>query len=257
MDSAPVPRRAVLSLSGLLVLSACSGSSPPPAAQRTAGPDHAAPLDAEQHFEPLDPPVPYRSRRHRPEFYVDKGPRAIALTIDDGPDPEWTPQVLRLLRHYEVTATFCQVGSRIKAHRGLVRAVAEEGHLIANHTWTHANLAKAAPGVVRSQLERTSDAIEAVTRQRPSVFRAPYGSWSEATYQACKHLGMRPLQWSVDPQDWSRPGISHIVDTILLRTRPGSIILEHDGGGDRSQTLAALSIALPALLDDGFEFVTV
>ncbi|WP_245238066.1 polysaccharide deacetylase family protein [Streptomyces roseochromogenus] len=192
----------------------------------------------------------------RPEFYVHQGPRAIALTIDDGPNPEWTPQVLDILHRYAVTATFCQVGARVSAYPSLVRAVAAEGHLIANHTWTHADLAQASATTVRSQLERTSDTIEKVTGRRPTIFRAPYGAWSEPTLATCREMGMRLLDWSVDPHDWSRPGTSRIVERIMAHAHPGSIILEHDGGGDRSQTVAALRLVLPRLLDAGYQFVT-
>jgi peptidoglycan/xylan/chitin deacetylase (PgdA/CDA1 family) len=193
-----------------------------------------------------------------PEFYVyqSQRPQAIALTIDDGPHPEWTPQVLDLLSRYEITATFCQVGSQISMYPSLVQAVAAEGHLIANHTWTHADLAKASAATTRAELERTSDAIEKISGQRPALYRAPYGAWSDRVLTTCRTMGMRPLDWSVDPRDWARPGISNIVQNIMANTHPGSIILEHDGGGDRSQTVAALQIVLPRLLDAGYQFVT-
>lgn len=181
---------------------------------------------------------------------------AVALTIDDGPDPEWTPQILKLLARYQITATFCQVGNRASACPSMVRAVAESGHLIANHTWNHADLTNAPASTVRSQLEQTSDTIEAISGHRPTLYRAPYGAWSAQALASAKQLGMRPLDWSVDPRDWSRPGTSRIVQNILTNTRTGSIILEHDGGGDRSQTVAALSIVLPRLIDAGYNFVT-
>jgi peptidoglycan/xylan/chitin deacetylase (PgdA/CDA1 family) len=88
------------------------------------------------------------------------------------------------------------------------------------------------------------------------MFRAPYGAWSPTVIQRCEQLGMRPLDWSVDPRDWARPGVPAIIDNIMDNTRTGSIILEHDGGGDRSQTVAALTIVLPRLLEAGFRFRT-
>jgi peptidoglycan-N-acetylglucosamine deacetylase len=88
------------------------------------------------------------------------------------------------------------------------------------------------------------------------MFRAPYGAWSPAALQYCAIEGLTPLDWSVDPRDWSRPGVQKIVRTIMATTRTGSIILEHDGGGDRSQTVAALKIAIPRLLDQGYRFAT-
>ena len=103
-----------------------------------------------------------------------------------------------------------------------------------------------------------ADAVDAQSHgaagRRPTLFRSPGGHWSPAVLAACAKAGLRPLDWSVDPRDWSRPGVPHIVDVLLTHTRPGSIILDHDGGGDRQQTLDALTIALPRLLDAGYRF---
>ena len=191
-----------------------------------------------------------------PEYYVHAGPKVIALTLDDGPHPVYTPQVLALLQHYAITATFCMIGQQIGANRSLVSEVVAAGHTIVNHTWNHADQSKLTLSQIRSQISRTSDALSAVGAH-PSVFRAPYGAWSHTVYEACADASLRPLDWSVDPRDWSRPGTSTIVSRILANTRTGSIILEHDGGGDRSQTVAALKIVLPKLLDEGYRFTTV
>jgi peptidoglycan/xylan/chitin deacetylase (PgdA/CDA1 family) len=96
--------------------------------------------------------------------------------------------------------------------------------------------------------------VAATGGTRPVLFRSPGGHWSPAVLSACAAAGMRPLDWSVDPRDWSIPGVPHIVDTILTHTRPGAIILDHDGGGNRQQTLDALTIALPRLLTAGYKF---
>ena len=94
------------------------------------------------------------------------------------------------------------------------------------------------------------------TGQRPGMFRAPYGVWPPAVFSCCARAGLTPLAWSVDPRDWSRPGVRAIVRDIESDTRTGSIILEHDGGGDRSQTLAALTYVIPRLLASGYRFRT-
>jgi peptidoglycan-N-acetylglucosamine deacetylase len=192
----------------------------------------------------------------RPLYYIRDADRAIALTIDDGPDPEYTPQVLRLLKRYQVTATFSVIGLHVAAYPKLARSVAEAGHQIANHTWTHADLVGMRDHRVRDELARASDAIHAATGVRAGLFRAPYGAWSAAVITQCERMRMVPLDWSVDPRDWARPGVPSIVRTIMRNTRPGSIILEHDGGGNRSQTVAALRIVLPRLLDEGYHFRT-
>jgi peptidoglycan/xylan/chitin deacetylase (PgdA/CDA1 family) len=189
-------------------------------------------------------------------YYIDDGRKEIALTIDDGPSPIYTPQILRLLAEHHVTATFSMIGISVLAYPHLAREVADAGHVIVNHTWTHADLAWLAPVAVQEQMLRTTEEIHRVTGQQPGMFRAPYGAWSRTVFQRCSQLGMTPLDWSVDPRDWARPGVSFIVQNILRNTRTGSIILEHDGGGDRSQTVAALKIVLPRLLDEGYRFRT-
>jgi peptidoglycan-N-acetylglucosamine deacetylase len=195
----------------------------------------------------------------RPQQYVAcTASRAgdIALTIDDGPDPTWTPPVLALLSRLDIRATFCVVGMRVAAHPRLVAAAADAGHVIANHTQTHAFLQQASPARVREEIGRATDAIVTATGgRRPALFRAPGGLWSSAVLAECRREHLRPLGWSVDPRDWSRPGTASIVRTLLTQTAPGSIILDHDGGGDRSETVQALGVALPRLLDAGYRFV--
>jgi peptidoglycan/xylan/chitin deacetylase (PgdA/CDA1 family) len=198
-----------------------------------------------------------RSRRggiEQPVERIRDGRKGIALTIDDGPSPEYTPQVLQLLERYRVTATFSMIGLEVAAYPALVREVAAAGHTIANHTWSHQNLAYLPLALIADQGDRANAALHQATGHVPSLFRAPYGAWSPAVLEYCARAGMTPLDWSVDPRDWSRPGVPAIVRTIMGNTRTGSIILEHDGGGNRSQTVAALKIVLPRLLDAGYHF---
>jgi peptidoglycan/xylan/chitin deacetylase (PgdA/CDA1 family) len=189
----------------------------------------------------------------KPVFYVD-GPKTVALTIDDGPSPPYTGQVLQVLEQHRVKATFSMVGRNVARYPGVAREVAGAGHLIVNHTWSHADLAVMPAAAMRDEVNRGAAEIDAATGQRPTLFRAPYGAWSPALLRYCAAQGLTPLDWSVDPRDWARPGVAAIVQDILRTTRPGSIILEHDGGGDRSQTVAALKIVLPRLLEEGFRF---
>ena len=189
-------------------------------------------------------------------YYLDDGPMAIALTIDDGPSPIYTPQILSLLGRYGVVATFSMIGENVAAYPAIAREVAAAGHLIINHTWTHANLTELAPAAMADQISRASGAIEKATRATPAMFRAPFGAWSPAVLAQCRQMRLAPLDWSVDPRDWARPGVSAITTNIMRNTRSGSIILEHDGGGNRAQTVAALSYVLPRLLDAGYHFRT-
>ena len=190
----------------------------------------------------------------QPVYYLDDGPRVIALTIDDGPSPVYTPQVLRLLEKYGVRATFSMIGESVSSYPAIVRDVAAAGHTIINHTWDHADLTRLRAAAQRAEIARATDAIHAATGERPRMFRAPYGAWSREALKYCASERLLPLDWSVDPRDWARPGVSEIIATIMRTTRSGSIILEHDGGGDRSQTVAALQTVLPRLLDQGYRF---
>jgi peptidoglycan-N-acetylglucosamine deacetylase len=206
---------------------------------------------------------PARHRRRRPRYpldkplyYIDDASKSIALTIDDGPDPVYTPQILRLLHRYQVTATFSMIGMHVAAFPHLARDVHEAGHKICNHTWNHADLAGFTAHRVHDEIIRASHAIHAATGVHPGLFRAPYGAWSPAVIKECERARMIPLDWSVDPRDWSMPGVRHIVRNIMKNTQPGSIILEHDGGGNRSETVKALRIVLPRLLDEGYQFTT-
>jgi peptidoglycan-N-acetylglucosamine deacetylase len=189
-----------------------------------------------------------------PVYYVDDGPKTIALTIDDGPSPIYTPQILQILAKYKVTASFSMVGKNVTYYPGVARDVADAGHVIVNHTWDHADLATLTESQTRAEIANASDAIHAAVGRVPTIFRAPYGAWSRTTLEYCASEKLMALDWSVDPRDWARPGVSKIVSNILKNTETGSIILEHDGGGDRSETVAALKIAIPRLLDDGYHF---
>jgi peptidoglycan-N-acetylglucosamine deacetylase len=194
-----------------------------------------------------------------PRYYVnDAGPMAIALTMDDGPHPVYTPQVLDILSGYGITATFNMIGSQIGANLSLVREVAAAGHTITNHTWDHADMREYPATQVIAEIDRCNDVL-AEAGQSPTIFRAPFGYWTPAVFEACATRGLEPLGWSVDPQDWdtTRVSTSDIVNNVLRSTRAHDIILEHDGGGDRSNTVAALEIFIPELLGRGFVFTTV
>jgi peptidoglycan-N-acetylglucosamine deacetylase len=163
--------------------------------------------------------------------------------------------MLALLARHQIRATFCLIGRHAAAYPALVSALIDAGHQIANHTYTHPiPISRLPTAQLRDELARTSDTIATITGHPPTLFRSPGGIWTPDVLATCAEAGMRPLDWSVDPRDWSRPGAGHITKVILTHTRPGSIILEHDGGGNRQQTLDALTIALPRLLDAGYQF---
>ncbi|NUR74600.1 MAG: polysaccharide deacetylase family protein [Hamadaea sp.] len=174
---------------------------------------------------------------------------SVALTFDDGPQPTWTPRVLDQLKAAGIKATFCLIGRQVKANAALVRRMVAEGHTLCNHSWSHdLRLGHRTDVQIKADIERTDAAIHAVVPGVPiHYFRQPGGEWTAGEVKLVKELGKVPLGWAVDPWDWKNPGVAQIVSRVLGHTGHGSIVLMHDGGGDRSQTNAALRQILPAL----------
>ena len=181
---------------------------------------------------------------------------SVFLTFDDGPDPTWTPQVLDVLARHGVRATFCIVGRYARANPGLVQRIVAEGHALCNHTQNHASLDTLPAAGVESEIAAAQSSIAGAGGRSPSVFRIPYGR-SNATVQAvAAKQGLSILGWNVDPSDYTRPGTDQIVARVSQAMRPGAIVLFHDGGGDRSQTVAALDRLIPMLKAAGYSFGT-
>lgn len=180
---------------------------------------------------------------------VDTGSTGVALTFDDGPDPTWTPRILAVLHQASVKATFCLIGARAQAYPELVQAIVAEGHTLCNHTWNHnTGLGSTGAAAIRADLMRTNAAIRAATPQAPiAYFRQPGGFWTPTVVAVAQELGLAPLHWSVDPRDWSRPPVATIVATVNGGCRAGGVVLLHDGGGNRANTVDALTRLLPAL----------
>ena len=200
-----------------------------------------------------EPPSARERAGLEPQAHVPCSAADVALTIDDGPDPEWTPKVLALLQRLDVRATFCVIGRQAAAHPELVAAVAGAGHVVANHTYTHRFLASATQQQIRSEIARATDAVAAATGGPPphASSARPAGSGRPPSSPSAPHrVCARSAGRSTRGTGRARARTS-IVRTLLGKTVPGSIILEHDGGGNRSQTLAALTVALPRLLDAG------
>jgi peptidoglycan/xylan/chitin deacetylase (PgdA/CDA1 family) len=177
------------------------------------------------------------------------GNKSVALTFDDGPSPEWTPKVLDYLKANGVKATFCLVGVKAQQNPQLVARIVREGHTLCNHSWRHdLALGRKSDTAIRADLLRTNEAIRrAVPGARIAYFRQPGGMWTPQVVTTARALGMVPLHWDVDPQDWARPGGPAIVQRVESHIHPGSIVLMHDGGGDRSGTLAACHLLMPWL----------
>jgi chitooligosaccharide deacetylase NodB len=178
----------------------------------------------------------------------------VALTFDDGPSSAYTPQVLEVLARHRVKATFCLVGTQAQRFPALVRRIVAEGHALCNHSMSHDNLSTWTDEQIRADLSATIDVIQtAAPGAAVPYFRAPYGSWGRSATIAAE-LGMARLGWTVDPRDWSRPGVDAIVEAVHAQLRPGGVVLMHDAGGDRSQTVQALDLLIPQLADGGWTF---
>ncbi len=178
----------------------------------------------------------------------------VALTFDDGPHPKNTPRLLDLLRERKVRATFYVVGQNVKEFPAIVRRIAEEGHEIGNHSYTHRNLQKLSDAAVRQELEKTRAAIKEAAGVEPLTMRPPYGSYSTRQREwTFKEFGYPAVMWSVDPLDWKRPGPGVVADRIIKGAGNGAIILAHDL---HSQTVDAMPRTLDGLTERGFRFVT-
>ncbi|MFJ3582308.1 polysaccharide deacetylase family protein [Streptomyces sp. NPDC090127] len=193
------------------------------------------------------PPV-----RQRPFLQMSGVGRSMVLTFDDGPDPRYTPEILATLRRYGCRAMFFVCGEMATVNRDLVREMAADGHVVGNHSWSHPLIPKLRPSGIRDELGSTSDLVEKILGSAPLWYRAPFGAWNRHSFEIGAELGMEPLAWTVDTLDWQEPGTGSIVRRVLDGAAPGVVVLSHDAGGNRAQSVAALKRYLPELLDAGY-----
>jgi peptidoglycan-N-acetylglucosamine deacetylase len=189
------------------------------------------------------------------DLFPTAPPNAIALTIDDGPQPEWTPKMLDLLAEFEVKATFSLIGIQVKQFPKLAERIVQAGHQLCNHTMTHPlDIASLSRKKVDREITEAHDRIGYATGVAPKFFRSPGGAWSHAVFHSAARHGMVPIDWDIDPRDWALPGTKHI-KRAMLKAKGGDILLCHDGGGDRSETIKALRKVIPELKKRGLTFV--
>jgi len=232
------------------------GAPPPPAAgspvRAQAGPGayRLRPMTsaAPPRFLPAAPPVRTRPFEKLPELGSD----ALVLTFDDGPDPRYTPDILSTLRRYDVRAMFFVCGEMAVENRDLLREMADDGHVVGNHSWSHPLIPKLSRGAIRDELGSTSEVVEKTLGAPPLWYRAPYGAWNRNSFEIGAAMGMEPMAWTVDTLDWTTPGTDTIVRRVHKGAAPGVVVLSHDAGGNRSQSVAALRRYLPALIGRGY-----
>jgi len=223
---------------------------PPPARSTASPPSPTGAPDPDRSAARLPAYAPLAPDRSGPHgTRQTSGSAAVALTFDDGPHPVHTQQTLDVLRQFGVKATFCLVGRNVVAHPELVRAIAADGHTLCNHSWSHDfGLGSYPPAAIRTDLTRTSEAIRAAAPGHPvSYYRQPGGFWTPAVVEVARELGMTSIHWTIDPADYFQPGAGSITATVTAQAVPGSVVLLHDAGGNRSGTVLALRTILPNL----------
>jgi peptidoglycan/xylan/chitin deacetylase (PgdA/CDA1 family) len=186
--------------------------------------------------------------------------KKIALTFDDGPHSVYTPLILDALKEHRAPATFFLIGKHLEQNKDIARRIAQEGHELANHTYSHRLMMRLSNTELNNEIHSTHQLLTVFTGQTPRFLRPPMGLFSKRVLDAVESAGYRTLVGDVYPRDSHRPGKNKIVKRILKRSQAGSIIILHDGGNtekvDRSQTVDAVKEIIPELKQRGFEFVT-
>ena len=189
-------------------------------------------------------------------------PHQLALTYDDGPNDPHTLRLLEILARHDVRATFFMIGRHVQQRPQIARAVAQAGHALGNHTFTHPNLIFCSEMQTRIQLAGCTRAIEDVVGQTPKLFRPPFGGRRPSTLRIVRELGLTPVMWNVTGWDWDAHSSDAIERKVSKQIRGGDVILLHDGshrqlGMDRSHTVAATDALLTRYKGEGFQFATV
>ena len=178
--------------------------------------------------------------------------KVIALTFDDGPDPKFTETILDILKQKQVKATFFVLGENATQNPTLLRRMITEGHEIGNHGYTHDYSQRK----LTEEIKQTDQSVFTATGTHTYFYRPPGGFVTKSQINVIKNQGYVVTLWSVDSKDWRNPGVSRIVNNVVQKVFPGAIVLLHDGGGFKSQTVLALEQVIDKLIADGYRFVT-
>jgi len=204
--------------------------------------------------------VKRQAREYSDIFYLQGGLQPkVAISFDDGPSPHHTIDILEVLNHYKVSATFFVLGSQVRHHPDILKEIHNNGHEVANHSYSHANFSEVSLNQVIKEIETTNDVIENQIGYKPDVIRPPYGYITDSQLSYFNDKNYRFVNWSLDTRDWNEE--INTPDIMLARVKrllhPGAIILLHDGGGDRSNTVELLPYLIEYIEGFGYEFVTV
>lgn len=253
-------RKLIFVLSSFILLSGCAGTT-----LFAANPEEQPDALNEKTLAMPDQlaeraPVPSFYYRAKPAATYYQSPtkeKKIALTFDDGPDATYTGQVLDILKQQQVSATFFVIGNQVPRHPEVVKRIVNEGHVIASHTWSHPNLVKENDAKVRQEITKTYQIVEKLTGKKMAMLRPPYGA-VKGKEKLIHQMGISVIQWDIDTLDWE-PGQTpdRIFQNVVQHASPGSIVLQHSGGGNRSATVQALPRLIQQLKKEGYQFVTV
>ncbi len=264
-----LPRMFFLTWLGIILAGAQTGCTSTSAANNTGAHviETRRAMDRDSSFLPGAPPrslrnldspqipkVPPPGARNSYSSVQVHGPY-LAITFDDGPHPQNTPRLLGILRERNVKATFFVVGTLVKEYPGIIRAILADGHEIGNHSLTHPIMTRLSDEKIRHEIGATADALQNIAGYRSRLFRPPGGATNARMKQwFYDEYGLCTILWSVDPNDWKRPGVSAVTQRLVNGAHPGAILLCHDL---HAPTVDAMPGTLDALLAKGYRFVTV
>jgi len=198
----------------------------------------------------IKPRVAYRE-------YRSNRNKVVALTFDDGPNPGETRRILAILKKEHVKATFFMIGTNVDRYPALARKVSDSGNQVALHSYHHVSLDTKSPAAIKKEIVKGKAAILKATGKVPTWMRPPYGAVDGTVYNVIKTANLGVALWNVDTIDWRRPGKQRIINRAVFGKSPGVVILMHDGGGNRSQTIAALPGIIGEYRNAGYRFVTI
>jgi peptidoglycan/xylan/chitin deacetylase (PgdA/CDA1 family) len=239
LAQAATPPHRTHTTSASVVLASASGGQLSSPITRKQGPTSKPKKPAGHPVKPVAPATAV------PDWDLTGHGKVLFLTFDDGPQGEYTPQILRVLRKHHAYATFFVIGIQVAQFPELVTAERAAGHHVGNHTYDHKTLTRLPDAKVRQEIG---------TGIASNCLRPPEGATSAKIRAIAASYHQRQVLWNVDTEDWQKPGVAHIEHSILSGARPGAIILMHDGGGNRSQTVTALDNALTQLSKQGYSF---
>jgi peptidoglycan-N-acetylglucosamine deacetylase len=189
---------------------------------------------------------------------VQTSQRMVAITFDDGPNPLYTPQILEIFSEAKSKATFFMIGEQMKNHPEVVKQVAEQGHEIGNHTFSHPKLSQLSIYDCLEEIEQTEKLVVELAGRKPVVFRPPYLDYNQDTVSILQQKGYPMIgALNLEAQDWEQPGVEHILEKSTGVVKNGGILIFHDGYGDRSQTIEAVRMLVSELTSQDYQLVTV